>query len=332
MPTLLSILIVISILLLIVIFFRPLKAVRIPGGPAVRKSPASGYPDALERIEKLRAAEIREGVLAVCQSKLFSHGERRDDVLVLLHGFSSCPEQFSELGKRLYAVGYNVFIPCAPFHGLSDRLTRELSKQTAEEMVAYANRTVDIACGLGRRVTVLGISGGGTIACWLAQNRSEVDIAIPIAAMLGIKFVPASFTQAFARLFYRIPDFYLWWDARTKADNPYSVFYAYPGYPLHAMSEVLRLGISVRQQAHKHPPAAGKVIMVINENEPGVNNAEINALLQDWQKNSSKVALRTFTLEPDLKLPHDIITPETPGLQVEVVYERLIEMIREETQ
>ena len=331
MLTSLYALIALFIVLLIVHFFRPVNPLRIPGGPAVHKSPATGYPDALERIEKLRAAEARDDVRDVCQTKLFSHGERADDVLVFLHGFSTCPEQFNELGKRLYELGYNVLIPRAPYHGLSDRLTRELSKQRAEEMVTYANRTIDIACGLGRRVTVLGISGGGTITCWLAQNRPEVDIAIPISALLGIGFVPASLTQVFARIFYRFPDFYLWWDARTRAANPSSTYYAYPGYSLHALSEVLRLGVSVRQQAHKHPPAAGKIVMVINESEPDVSNAELENILQDWQKNPGKATLRAFRFEPDLKLPHDIITPETPGLQVEVVYERLIDLIRSET-
>lgn len=296
-----------------------------------KPEPADDYTEAVARIEANRARQAKAGVLPVCQDRLLSHGEQVEQVVMFFHGFSTCPEQFHELGGRLFDLGYNVYLPCAPHHGLADRLTRELGALTAEELAEYGDRAVDIACGLGRHVTVVGISGGGTVVCWLAQNRADVDVAIPIAAMLGVSFVPHQLTRPFAWLFNRVPDFYMWWDPRTKTENPYSVYYAYPGYSIRALSEVLKLGVFVRQQARTASPRAKRIVMVVNEKEPGVNNREILGLLVDWQNHQGEAILRIFRFEPELNLPHDIITPETPGLQVETVYERLIQRIQAET-
>ncbi|NJP05385.1 MAG: alpha/beta hydrolase [Chloroflexaceae bacterium] len=49
----------------------------------------------------------------------------------------------------------------------------------------YASESVDIARGLGRHVTIAGISVGGTIAGWAAQFRADVDCAVLIAPALG---------------------------------------------------------------------------------------------------------------------------------------------------
>ena len=38
----------------------------------------------------------------------------------------------------------------------------------------FGHQIVDISQGLGKQVTVMGISGSGTLAAWLAQNRVDV--------------------------------------------------------------------------------------------------------------------------------------------------------------
>jgi hypothetical protein len=123
----------------------------------------------------------------------------------------------------------------------------------------------------------------------------------------------------------------MWWDPRNKAENPYAVDYSYPGYSIRAMSECLKLGVLVRKQARAAPARAGKVVMVINANEPGVNNQEIYKLMADWAAQPGGPALDAFHFEKHLKLPHDLITPGTPGLDTEMVYRLLIGRILQET-
>lgn len=294
-------------------------------------NPITSFTEALERVEAIRQHDRENGVREICLSRAMTHGAPTEWAVVILHGFSNCPEQFQELGRRLFDLGFNVYMPRQPYHGLSNRVGNHLARLSAEKLAAYGDQAVDIARGLGRRVLVAGISGGGTVAAWLAQNRSDIDIAMPIAAMLGVSFIPSMFTRPFAWLFNRIPDFYMWWDPRNKADNPYAVDYSYPGYSIRAMSEVLRLGVLVRQQARAAPPAAGKIVLVINDHEPGVSNTELFKALADWKAHNGQTGLYTFHFERDLKLPHDIITPGTPELDIETVYRLLIDCILQQT-
>ena len=110
-------------------------------------NPVTSYTDALARFESL-LLDAQKEILPACQSKLLTHGEQTEHVVVLFHGFSNCPEQFSELGRRLFEQGYNVFIPRQPYHGLSNRLSKELQNLKAEKLIAYGELAVDIAHGL----------------------------------------------------------------------------------------------------------------------------------------------------------------------------------------
>ncbi len=104
--------------------------------------------------------------------------------------YTSCPEQFRQLGQEFFDKGYNVYIPRQPYHGLQEQIDNELRYLRAEDLAAYGTESADIAQGLGEHVTVAGLSGGGTVASWLAQYRSDVDVAMPIAPFLGIGFIP----------------------------------------------------------------------------------------------------------------------------------------------
>jgi carboxylesterase len=290
--------------------------------------PLSIYEEALARVMALQQADNQDLTRDVCITKLYDHGKQTEHVIVLLHGFTTCPEQFNELGKQYYEAGNNVFIPRMPYHGLSDRLTDALVNLTAEELAAFGDKVVDIAHGLGKKVTLLGISGSGTVAAWLAQNRADLDFVFVIAPLFGLAFIPPWFTKIFEQIALRLPNFYMWWDPRTKADNPYSIYYAYPGYPTRALVEFLRLGMITRAQAQKSAPKAGKITIILNDAEPAVSNAEALRLYRLWQKHS-KANLSEVHFERDMRLPHDIITPGTPGVPIEVINPRLINAVRD---
>jgi hypothetical protein len=92
---------------------------------AVRESlqshpnPARDYGEAVSRFQKIQGAEGRE-LNPVCLSILLTHGKRTKRAVVLFHGLTNCPEQFRELGRTFYELGYNVLIPRLPRHGLAD--------------------------------------------------------------------------------------------------------------------------------------------------------------------------------------------------------------------
>ena len=43
----------------------------------------------------------------VCHTRIYSHGHRTERALVLLHGFTNCPQQFDVLGRRFHERGYH---------------------------------------------------------------------------------------------------------------------------------------------------------------------------------------------------------------------------------
>jgi carboxylesterase len=304
--------------------FQPISMMELASQPR----PVASYEEAVARVEALQAEDNQDLARDVCITKLYDYGRQTNHVIILLHGFTNCPEQFNELGKQYYEAGNNVFIPRMPYHGLTDRLTDALVNLTAENLAAFGNEVIDIAHGLGKKITVMGISGSGTVVAWLAQNRSDLDFAFAIAPLLGLAFIPASFTKLFERIALLLPNFFLWWDPRTRADNPYSIYYAYPRYPWRALAEIMRLAMITRVQAEKSPPAASNITMVINDAEPAVSNAEILKLLKLWQKHG-KGKLSEYHFEKDMKLPHDIITPGTPGVPVGDIHPRLIGAVRD---
>lgn len=293
-----------------------------------KSRPVTNYEEALARINQMQEKDNQDLARDVCITKLYEHGRQTDHVIILLHGFTNCPEQFNQLGKMYFEAGNNVFLPRMPYHGLIDRLTDALIHLTAEELAAFGDEIINIAHGLGRKVTVMGISGSGTLVCWLAQNRPDIDFALPVAPLMGLALIPPQFTKLFERIALMLPNFFIWWDPRTKADNPYSIYYAYPRYPTRALVEFMRLAMVVRAQAEKSPPRARNITMIINDAEPAVSNAEIVKFLRLWQKHPI-VKIDVVHFEKEMKLPHDIITPGTPGVPIADIQPRLINAVRD---
>jgi alpha-beta hydrolase superfamily lysophospholipase len=317
-------LVLVILILILGVAFRPLNIGVLESHP----EPISSYEEAVVRVKAIQDEENEDFTRDVCITKLYDHGKQTEHVIILIHGFTNCPEQFNEIGQQHFEAGNNVLIPRMPHHGLTDRLTTALVDLTAEELAAFGDKIIDIAHGLGNKVTVMGVSGSGTLVAWLAQNRADIDFAFAIAPLFGLAFVPASLTKLFERIALLLPNFFLWWDPRTKAANPFSIYYAYPRYPVHALVQYLRLGMITRLQAEKSSPRASEITMIINDSEPAVSNAEIMRFLKLWRKHRN-VNIREVHFEKDLKLPHDIITPGTPGVPMGDIQPRLINAVRE---
>ena len=318
---------IIVILLFVLTAWVILRLIPI-GNLTSHPDPIPSYEEALQQVRAMQEQDNQDLARDVCITKLYDHGRQTEHVIILLHGFTNCPEQFNELGRQYYEAGNNVFIPRMPYHGLSDRLTDALIHLTANELASFGDEVVDIAHGLGKKVTVMGISGSGTLVAWLAQNRRDLDFAFAIAPLFGLTFIPPALTNLFERIALLLPNFFLWWDPRTKADNPYSIYYAYPRYPWRALAEIMRLAMVVRAQAEKSPPAASNLTLVINDAEPAVSNAEILKLYRSWKKHG-KGNLSEYHFEKEMKLPHDIITPGTPGVPVGEIQPRLMNAVKD---
>lgn len=166
-----SIVLVALVLCAVVVLFRPMNVRRLTSNP----NPAGDYAEALGRIEALRAQEASLPLNPLCQLNVMTQGQKTEQAIVFVHGYTNCPEQFGELGQQFYDQGYNVLIVPAPRHGLVDRMTTDQARLTAEELAAYTDEVVDIAQGLGEHVTLAGISMGGTTTAW-----AELPAMLPV--------------------------------------------------------------------------------------------------------------------------------------------------------
>ena len=89
-----------------------------------------------------------------------------------------------------------------------------------------------------------------------------------------------------------------------------------------------QIGAAVLEQARRAGPAGEHVLMITNAHEPAVNNPLLYRLARAWRRHAPD-RVHSYEFEPELRLPHDLITPGTPGVPTDLVYERLVEQIRQ---
>lgn len=314
----------IMVIVLLVMAFIPFSVRSVPA-----PQPATSYEEALSRLDAIANEQAANPELnPVCYTSTLTHGEKTENVIVLFHGFTSCPKQMAVLGEQLYDHGYNVLIPLQPHHGELDRINNTTNQISSEELAAFAMESVDIARGLGDNVTVAGISGGGALSVWLAQERDDIQTAMPIAPFLGIRFIPTPLNRPVANLLDHIPNIPQWWDPVKKENNPYTGEYQYPRYGTHGLAEYLRLGFAAERDAKVEAPAA-KIIMVSNASDPSVSNGIIDQFIQLWEQHeqAGDGDIESFRFDKSLDLPHDVITPERFEGNLTIVYPKLLELL-----
>ena len=314
----LVILIIAVLLGLVISLFIPWNV----SGLSSHPNPAKSYPEAVQRIEAMQSNNAAK-MNPDCITQFMTHGQKAQQVIVMVHGYTNCPKQFQELGQRFFDLGYNVLIAPLPHHGLADRMTDEQGQLTAEELASYADNVVDIAQGLGNQVVMMGISAGGVTTSWAAQNRSDLDLAVIISPAFGFKQIPTPLTAPVMHIFSMLPDSYEWWDPALQAEA--GPIHSYPRYSRHALSQTLRLGFAVQVKAQRGSPAAKKLLVVTNANDASVNNDLTAEIVANWRQHGANLA--TYEFPTDLKLGHDLIDPTQADQQIELVYPQLIDLI-----
>ena len=283
-------------------------------------NPARDYGEALSRFQKIQASEGPD-LNPVCRSILLTHGKRTKRTVVFFHGLTNCPEQFRELGRTFYGLGYNVLIPRLPRHGVADREPENLTPLKAEELRDCADTSVDIACGLGEKVYVAGLSAGGTMAAWVAQNRSDVTRVLLIAPALGLPLRETlRFQWVMALLLPRIPDIRTEWYYRSAPTHTYL------GVPSGTLGQMLRLSKATFAGALHQAPKVQDVALVTVEGDEAVSNLVTSRLIGLWQKKglahfASKEFPKTMNIE------HDMIDPSQKNQQTDIVYPVLVKLL-----
>ena len=287
-------------------------------------SPMPDYAAAFDRFQRLQETEGPE-VSPVCRSILLTHGQRTERAVVFFHGYTNCPEQFRKLGQIFYELGYNVLIPRLPRHGLADRNVQNLSQLKAEELRDCADSSVDIACGLGRKVYVAGLSAGGTLAAWIGQNRSEVTRVMLIAPALGFaRYDGTRFQKALAVLLPLLPDIRRYWpDFDPEA---LALGHTYPGFSSWALGQLLRVSVATFAGALNQAPRVQDVVLVTSRSDQAVSDYLVWQLIGLW-RNRELFKFASVDFPKAIKIEHDMIDPTNKNQQTEIVYPVLIRLL-----
>ena len=259
----------------------------------------------------------------VCHTRLYTHGRRTERSLVLLHGFTNCPQQFDALGKHFHELGWNVLIPRYPRHGYWDRLTTSIAELRSDMLIAVANRAGEAGAGLGERLTVAGLSLGGVLTAHLAQSSERVEQAVLIAPMFGLRPIPGWGLASLARLANVLPNFYIWWDRELK--GKVGPQHGYPRFATRAYAALFEAGSGVLKAARTSAPKAGSIAVITNAAEPRLDNRFTYQLVELWRAHGAQVS--TFQFPASDHLPHDLIDPANLQQNTDRVYPVVIDTI-----
>lgn len=281
------------------------------------------YSEGMRIAEEIKALD-GPNVNPLCLTRAYTHGRRVERSLVLLHGFTNCPQQMDALGRQFHERGWNVFIPRYPRHGYTDRLNTAIAELRADHLIALANRACEVGLSMGERVTIAGLSLGAILTGYLAQTRDGIDRAVLIAPMLGLKPIPGPLLDAMSRIAKVVPNVYVWWNGQTK--DTLGPSYGYPRFSTHAYAALFDTSRLLVASARDTAPKSLSTVVVTNAAEPRLDNRFTYRLIESWRKHGATID--TYEFAESEHLPHDLIDPGNAEQNTALVYpivSRLIE-------
>jgi carboxylesterase len=300
--------------LLAAIFLLGLIPVSLDGFES-NPNPMTDYDEAVSRV-----AEIQKEELPVthesARSLLMEHGQKTDEVFVLVHGITNAPKEFEELGQKLYDQGANVLILRMPYHGLKSGDIRELKPLTSEDLRVYADETIDIGNALGDKMTVMGISGGGTVAAWMTQNRPEVDRTVLLSPFFGLAQTPMFLDPILMNAFSRIPNLSI--GGKAEADRAW----VYKGESTNGVAVFMRLGQAMLKQTKSAPPQTSNIFIVTTASDLAADNDWAQKLAGIW--GTQDIPVDSYEFPKSDHVPHASIDPFTDEAIRQLVYDRIL--------
>jgi pimeloyl-ACP methyl ester carboxylesterase len=311
-----GILLVITGLFILVIGLVPVPLSGLESQP----NPVDDYETALTQLENIQANDLAQNIVEVCKTQWFTHGHKTEKVIVFFHGLSNCPAQFDPLSQEFFDQGYNVLIARFPAHVDISRSPRYMTP-TAEAFRPMADVAIDLAHGLGDRVYVLGLSAGGGVAAWIAQNRIDVERVVLVAPFFGLVGLPSGLNQWVINLATRLPNIAL------PGTSP--VPYQYLGMSTMGIGESMRFAQVPREASLTGPLGAGSVVLVTVENDIVVSNRLAHKVLAQWETNGAKA--EKFMFDAKFGLPHDVIDVHQVKANPDLVYPVMIDLVEGRT-
>jgi esterase/lipase len=245
---------------------------------------------------KIQASESQLPLMAQTGGSQFLLQPNSDKVCLFFHGFTAIPEQFAIIGKAFYRAGYHVLIPLLPGHGIAGEWNGDNPPPLPEDQQLYQKfglHWLEIARSTGKEVIIGGLSGGSTLAAWLAlEHPEQIDKALIFAPYL-------SGSNKVVDLFVRIFNIYFQW-----RHDPQVVSFGYDGFVMPALRLFLDMGTEILAKAQTQK--AAPMLIVSSESDRAVGNREheklFNAVIQSQPKSWY------VCFDDVLDIPHNMMT------------------------
>lgn len=214
----------------------------------------------------------------------------------MLHGFTGNPASMRSIAERCAQAGYSVELPRLPGHGTSveDMMTTTWSDWSKAAEAAYD--ALDEGCD---QVALVGLSMGGSLVAYLAENRSNVAGCVFINPL--VKPLPAELLEGLDQLLDAGVESYESIGSDIKKEGAVEASYdATPLLPAKSLFE----GVA---GVHEHLPKITAPSLLLSSREDHVvtsdNGDDLVALVSGpvervWLENSYHVA----TMDNDQEL------------------------------
>lgn len=91
--------------------------------------------------------------------------------VLVVHGFTGCPQSMKPLARAFAAAGFTVELPLLPGHGTT---VEELAQTSWDDWSSALRGVYGELASRCASVVVVGLSMGGTLAVWLAIRQPEI--------------------------------------------------------------------------------------------------------------------------------------------------------------
>lgn len=231
-----------------------------------------------------------------CRSQFLLHPAPTPKVCLFFHGFTAAPYQFLPMGRVFYEAGYNVIIPRLPGHGQAGDWDSKNPPPLPKDVDTYKTFALEWfqqAQNFGDTVVVGGLSGGGTLAAWLALEKvSQIDRALLFAAYL-------SSSNKVIDLFVKTFNTYFEW----QSDQPGEPI-GYKGFTFPDLRVFLDLGSEVLKRSQSAMSAP--MFIVSTDADRAVSNPDHETLFENLLPRQPKTWYYSF--DRSLNIPHTMMT------------------------
>ncbi len=288
--------------------------------------PSINFESGLSKFSKLQSEESDE-INQVCKTQLLHHGKKQPKSIVMFHGFTNCPAQYSILSKQLYDTGYNVLLARTPDHGYLDKLNPKIGTSNVYDFIRVINESIDIASGLGEQVDVFGLSGGGSMAAFAGYYRKEVSRVMLAAPLFLPKAIDSKYSSLLLNTLTLLPNYQSWWDKELK-ENITGPSYGYARYSSKNMLAYLQLSGSVVNDISikRNITSNKKVFLILAENDSAVDNEYIKTKVQNWVQ-AANLEFESYVFPQSTGLWHDFIDPNQTSARIDISYPKILELL-----